>query len=262
MKLSMLLSGIRTQNWHNLYKSIAHSYTNDDWELVIVSPYELPKELRKYDNIQWRQDWGSPCRCQQIALTMAQGEYINWASDDGVFTPNSHDIAFELLPFPVFDSDYKNIIVGKYTEGDNYTPDMLNDCYYELNYHDGSKCKYLPEHTPLINLGLVSRKLLIEMGGWDASRFEALPIAYNDFAVRARNKECNFIHQKEIMFTCSHTPGTSGDHGPVHTAQVFHDDPIFKMIYSRPEGQQRINIPLDNWENAPDVWARRFPNGN
>lgn len=257
MKLSVLLSGIRTKNWEKLYYSIRESCKNHKWELVIVSPYELPIELSTKDNIQWRQDWGSPCRCQQIALTMAQGEFINWAADDGEFIEFSHDKSIELL-----DDSYKTIIVGKYIEGENYTPDMLQDCYYELNYHLGSQCKYLPNHTPLINLGLISRALLLEMGGWDASKFEALPIAYNDFAVRARNNGCKFIHQQGVMFKCSHTPGITGDHGPIHKAQVFHDEPIFKMIYSRPESIQRVNIDINNWQKSPERWIRRFGDEN
>lgn len=258
MKLSILLSGIRINNWIELYDSIASSYTKKDWELIIVSPYELPKELNNISNIQWIQDWGSPCRCQQIALTMAKGEYINWASDDGEFTHGSMDRALDLLSGENWRYDYKTIIVGKYLEGDNYSSDMKNDSYYILNNHLGSACRYLPLNTPMINLGLVSRKLLIEMGGWDSLNFEVLPIAYNDFSVRCNNNNCKFIHQQEIMFTCSHEPGTTGTHGPIHKAQTFRDEPMFKLIYNRPESKERINIDINNWNKSPIRWERRF----
>lgn len=253
MKLSVLLSGIRVNNWEKLYKSIENSYTKCDWELIIVSPYELPINLKSKLNIQWFQDWGSPSRCQQYALTKAQGEWINWASDDGEFTNGSMDRAFELL-----NDNYKTVIIGKYLEGENYGVEMKNDSYYILNNHLGSQCRYLPPDTPLLNVGLVSHKLLLEVGGWDSLNFEVLPYAYNDLSIRLRNYECNFIHQQEIMFTCGHMPGISGDHKPIHEAQTFKDEPIFKLIYSRPESQERIKININNWEKSPDLWKRRF----
>lgn len=258
MKLSVLLSGIRHWNWELLYDSIGKSYTGIDWELIIISPYELTLPMKSKSNVQWYQDWGSPCHCQQLALTKANGDYINWASDDGVFTDGSMDIAFKSIE----NENYKTIVVGKYLEGDNYSQNMKEDGYYILNNHLASQCKYLPDNTPMINVGLVSKKLLFEMGGWDSVKFEVLPIAYNDFSVRCNNNKCKFIHQKEVMFTCGHMPGETGDHGPIHKAQVFRDEPMFKVIYNRPDSINRINIDINNWEKSSNRWVRRFGEGN
>lgn len=258
MKLSVLLSGIRALNWEKLYHSIGKSYTQADYELIIVSPYELPDILSKIPNIKWFHDYGSPTRCQQRALTYAKGEYINWAADDGFFTDGSMDIAFNSLGGEKWRCDYKTIIVGKYREGDGDTSAMVKDNYYLLNNHLGSQCKYLPLETPLLNVGLISRKLLLEVGGWDSSKFEVLPYAYNDLAVRLKNYECKFILQPEVMFECGHMPGMTGDHGPIHTAQTFHDEPMFKLLYNRIETKDRINIDLNNWEYSPVRWERRF----
>ena len=43
MKLSIALAGIRTQNWLALYQSIRNSTSlpKEEYELVIVSPYDL-----------------------------------------------------------------------------------------------------------------------------------------------------------------------------------------------------------------------------
>lgn len=260
MKLSILLSGIRPNNWLKLYDSIGKSYNGNDWELIIVSPYELPLLMTHHKNVQWYQDWGNPCHCQQIALTKATGEYINWLADDGELTPHSMDIALSLLSKEP-DVDYKTIVIGKYLEGDDYSADMKEDSYYILNNHMGSQCKYLPPDTPLVNMGLVSRKLLFELGGWDSSKFEVLPIAYNDFSVRSKNFGCKYIHQKEVMFTCTHTPGVTGDHAPIHNAQTFRDEPMFKLIYNREESKNRIKIDLNNWEKSAGRWQRRFGDG-
>jgi hypothetical protein len=63
------------------------------------------------------------------------------------------------------------------------------------------------------------------------------------------------------MFKCSHMPGHEGDHGPVHDAQVYHDQPIFTLMYWDKDKSQRVMIDLDNWKLSPDRWERRFGNG-
>jgi len=66
-KLSVILPGIRKANWEEFYKSVNRSFS-DSFEIVIVSPYDLPENLKNYDNIKIIKDFGSPSRCQQIGL--------------------------------------------------------------------------------------------------------------------------------------------------------------------------------------------------
>ena len=87
-KLSVILPGIRKDNWLKFYESITQSF-NDAFEVVIVSPYDsLPAELRDLENITHIKDLGAPARCQQIALVNCTGEYVTWGADDGYFLPN------------------------------------------------------------------------------------------------------------------------------------------------------------------------------
>ncbi len=76
MKLSIFLAGIRTSNWVNLYQSIPNTTALTDYELVIVSPYDLPPELQGVDNVRLIKDSGCPTRCYQLGLLHSKGDYV------------------------------------------------------------------------------------------------------------------------------------------------------------------------------------------
>ncbi len=255
MELSVLVPGIRPGNWKQLYDSVAESFSGT-WEIIFCGPYPPPRSLEGKENVKFIEDWGSPVRAQQIALTHATGDYVTWAADDGIFLPKSLDIAKELLK----DKDYKTVVVGKYYEGINFheNPQMADIQYYYIYTHEGSRCEFIPRDCLMLMEGLIPRQLLIETGGWDAKSFEVCPMAYNDLSIRFYNMGVKFILQESMMFKCGHMPGTTGDHGPIHNAQTYHDTYIFKMIYSYAKSKQRINLDLNNWKECPSRWERRF----
>jgi hypothetical protein len=250
-KLSVLVPGIRTENWKKLYRSIPEAF-HGEWEIIFVGPYELPYDLKQFDNIKYIEDWGSPIRCQQRALYESSGEYITWAADDGFFLKGSLDIAFSLLEY----RDPDVVIMGKYKEGSGDTTSMEKVNYYLLNNHEDTKSKNYPESTLMLNVGVVSRKLLIEHGGWDAESFEVCPHAYNDLSIRLQLAGCKFIVQDEVMFICSHMPGHSGDHGPIHDGQQDHDRHVFGLMWKNDMPVRKVNV--NNWEKSPGKWNRRF----
>jgi len=256
MKLSVLVPGIRTKNWRKLYDSVIESFSGS-WEMVIISPYKLPDELKGNQNIKIIEDWGSPMRCQQRGLTQAEGDYVTWAADDGVYLPGMLDKSFEYLDRCEYGCDDAKLVMGKYTEGDGNTGHMMNGDYYILNNHNASNCWFVPDNTWMLNVGVVPTKLLMEVGGWDC-QFEVCPMAYNDLAIRLQRHGVRFIIQDEIMYKCTHLPGHEGDHAPIHDAMIEHDMPLFKEIYDKIESRERIFIEWDNWEQSPERWVRRF----
>lgn len=253
MKLSMILPGIRAGNWLRFYESIEKS-TKESFELIIISPYDLPYTMRNKKNVKYIKDFGSPVRCQQLGLLQCEGEWVAWGADDGYFLPGALDIAFNNLE----GKDSKTVLIGKYHEG-NASPDMNTIHYYYIYTHDSSRCPFIPKDCLMLMVGLVSREEIMKIGGFDCS-FEALPMAFNDISIRLYNDKCSFIFQSEVMLKCGHMPGLEGDHAPIHNAQVYYDTPRFKMIYSFEKSQERIIIPLDNWKKSPEVWERRFGN--
>lgn len=256
-KLTVICPGIRNHLWHTLYKSIQKSFSGT-WEIIFVGPYELPRELEQYDNVSFFKCMRSPIACQQIGLIEAKGELISWASDDGEYLPGALDIAVNYLE----NEPYTTIVTAKYQEGQRVNDNMEIDHYYTLWNHETMQLPGVPKDCLLLNCGVISRALLIQLGGWDSYSFFCCPLAYTDFSIRAHKFGSKFILQKSPMFTCSHQPGETGDHGPIHRAQTFRDQPMFSGMYSVPSIYlTRQNIPLNNWERSEKVWGERFGNG-
>lgn len=253
-QLSVLVPGIRTSNWRTLYNSIGNSFSGK-WEIIFISPYKLPNDVRG-KNIKHITDWGTPIRCQQRGLVESEGEYITWAADDGKFQLGALDISFKKLE----GADKNTLVMGKYIEGIG-NQHMLEDSYYILNNHSASNLEYVPPRCWMLNVGVVPKELLIKLGGWDC-QFEVCPMAYNDLAIRLQYYGAKFIIQDEVMFKCGYTPGHMGDHGPIHDAQTMCDQPLFSKIWSDPDSKKRMIIDINNWEQSPKRWKRRFGDEN
>ena len=134
--LSVLVPGIRPHNWTKLYNSIPQS-TKRPFEVIFVGPNKVSLPIEDLNNVTYIEDYGTPIRCQQIALTHAVGDWIIWAADDGYFTDNSIDTGFNLLKQENYNP--LTVIMGKYFEGnDDYSDDSsLNQLeYYQLNTHN------------------------------------------------------------------------------------------------------------------------------
>lgn len=255
-ELSVLVAGIRPQNWKKLYDSLAASFS-EPWEIIFVGPYPPGSDCRGLPNLVWKEDWGSPMRAQQIALTLAQGRNISWVADDGVFLPKALDVAFD---FWRREGDYGNPfrgIIGRYFEGDGDHSAMVDPNYYRLNFHDGARSRWIPDDCLLLNLTVANTRIIRALGGWDC-QFEAIPMALCDLAVRAHLHGMRFKLCPNVLYTCTHMPGLTGDHAPIHIAQTEFDMPLFKRIWDGPQKPDRIEIPLDNWTKAPSRWERRF----
>ncbi len=254
IKLTVIVPGIRPQNWVRLYNSIGTSCSKE-WEVIFIGPTGLPKELEEKNNVMFIKSERSPIACQQIGLLESRGEFITWAADDGVYLPMTLDIAIDMLD----KEPYTTIVTSKYFEGGDPNGEMGGDNYYKLHTHDSMKLSGIPKECLMLNCGVISRSLLIYLGGWDSALFQVCPLAYTDFAIRAHKFGSRFILQEEVMFSCGHMPGETGDHGPIHRAQTYHDQPLFTGIYTDPNLYlTRQNIKLDNWKKSPDVWPERF----
>lgn len=252
VKLSILIPSIRTENLRRLYDSIKLAFSGE-FEAIVASPYPLPDNMQ-FDNVKLITTWRAPLAAQQEALTQATGEWVSWCADDGWCLPNSYDQAFQLLE----GKDYKTIITGKYQEGERKDDNMEKIDYYILNNHHGSQAVFLPENSYMLNCGLVSRKLLLEVGGWDSREFVTCPPGYNDLAVRLNKYGCEFIIPDFMMFECTHMPGETGDHSSIHRAQTLLDEPKFREIWSHPYFSKRISVDLYNYKRTPEKWEMRF----
>ena len=99
-----------------------------------------------------------------------------------------------------------------------------------------------------------------ETGGLDCE-WEYSNHAIHDLMFRLQSLGGNIYNLEKVAFLCSHLPNRTGDHGPVHDAQIGPDSSKFSCIYNDPfknNLETRLKIPYNNWEKCPDVWARRF----
>lgn len=253
MKLSVIVPSIRPGNLKRLYESVQKAYSGE-FEFIIIGPYDLPKYFGDKTNAKLIKDHGSPVRAQQIGIVNAIGDYVLWGmADDGYLFPGTVDLALNSLE----SEDYKTLVIGKYYEGSE-NPFMNSRKYYQINTHNGSRSRYILNECLMFMVGVIPRKLLVEIGGLDCEKFEALPMAFNDISVRLSNMNCKFLFQEQIMFRCSHMPGHLGDHKPIHEAQINRDQPMFLKIYNDPESLRRTTIDIENWKKASERWKERF----
>lgn len=259
LELSVVLPGIRHYNWKKLYESILKS-TKCEFELVIVSPYGLPQELQQYKNIKLIRDFGSPSRCQQIALVNAEGKYLTYTADDALYFENALDHYINAINSSSYDK--KNVVAGKYFEIPDMTQEsmlsyngfMRTDDYHRINTHPGP-CR--PEFGNYFFFGavLISTEYAMEIGGFDC-QFEGTAMAVVDFSVRLQRDNANVIFIQDCpLYSCNHMPNTTGDHAPVHFAQIDHDDDLFHKLSA--EDGSRIRINPYNYKQYPRIWPRR-----
>jgi len=239
--LSIILPSIRPHNLDKLY----HSIICDCFELIIISPYDLPDCLKQYKNIKYVRDFGSPVRASQIGATLAEGKYITWMADDGVYI-NSLDNIIKMLNN---DDNTKNVVCCKYTEGDGI---VHNDNYYLLqNAYPYVSC--VKSNWWIFNLGIMHTSYFNSLGGWDCS-FETTALSHADLALRAQLDNASVNMLQTVLIECTHMPNITGDHAPVHYAHTEHDANFYSIKNQHPQ----IKIDINNWKNSPKIWSRRF----
>lgn len=250
-KVSVIIPAIRTDNWRYAYETLKKSMESVSFELIFVSPYELPDDLRGIDNIKWKQDWGTPVRCSNIALTMCEGELTTWQSDDGSWRLGSMEEVVNMFD-ALSTKNLKNVIQMQYKEGSGTQHWELDKAYPLVNNARG-------KGWHIFNFCLMYTDYIKQLGGWDC-QFETCAFAHADMAVRAQQDECHvvrFIKGNEYVAVVDNGHGQS-DHKPIEDGHNLNDYPLYCKIHNDPENRKRINLNINNWQNSPERWARRF----
>lgn len=248
-KLSIIMPAIRVENWVDLYKSIVSSCSHS-FELILVSPYKIPDILERSANIKYVKDFGSPNRCFNIALSLAEGEYCTWGADDGIYQDGVLDKAINILDNS---KNYKKIVSMSTVEAARHYSEEF--CF--INKHKEISSPYIPDNYRLLALGMMRTQYFKELGGIDC-KYETHAIGHIDLSIRAQNDGAEIQFLQDICMRLSHMPGISGDHAPMHYAQTEHDEELYRTLY-RDQNYKHLNrLDLFNWKNSPQVWARRF----
>ena len=254
MKLSVILPTIRIDKLQNWYNSLINSYS-DEFELIVISPYELPPFLKDKSNIKYINDWGSPLRAQQLALLEVGGEYIHRAVDDSLYMPDAMNKAMDKLTGAT-----KEVVNIKFYEGENQTHrNMADPQFYYLQYHVNALKPYVPFDFQVINFGIYPHQLLLAVGGWNAEKYETIAFGELDLSLRLQFYGVKPILTDNIAIKVDWLPGPTGDHGPLHFA-FADDEPKYTEEYSQPECELHSIIDINNWQKSPERWVRRFGN--
>lgn len=257
--LSLLVSGIRNTNWVNLYDQMAESCNRHSFEIVFVSPYDLPIRLLPHTNVKYVQDFGSPSRCLQLASTMAEGQFIAIASDDVRIHENAFSDCIDQLL--ASDQPEKDIIALRYTEGPNFAanPNDFLPIYWHAKYHGGLRLAGIDDDWKICLMFLMRTDLFRYYGGIDCD-FEHFNCNLHDLAFRAQRNGSRVLVSKDFVTAHDWDPHANEHNSPILAAYYQNDKDLFESMYSDPEISLKkpIQIDYDNWKRQPERWPRRF----
>ena len=253
-KLSICLPAHRTHLWERLYKSIASSVGDEySWELVLVGPNNPPPFFDDKRNFKFFKDYGTPSRSFQISLTLAEGELVTWASDDGYYTEDSLNSCIKLHE----SLQRKDIVIARHVEGPGHSgkPHDGGDNFWKAWHHPSLRLPGIPEDFYIILNGMMRLDYLRELGGVDC-RYENYNMNLHDLAFRAQRSGSTMHFSEMTVLNCDWNPN-QGDHVPVTNAHLQHDMPLFTREMSMDQSS-RIEIDMFNWVKCDKVWKRRF----
>lgn len=237
MKLSIIIPSIRTNKHLDVMKSISRSCTKYEYEIIFIGPFYNGRNADY--NASFISDYASPNICQHKAISHCTGDIVHVFSDDCTFEDGSIDKCLDAI-----DCD---AVVANYDEGGNQAVQnfSLNHCYAKT-------CT--PDSFVIFNTAFMRKDKLLELGGFDCN-FETLCVAQADLAARWQFSGFSVKVVDIRLSSCGHMPGTSGDHAPMHYAQLNNDIPRYQMKYL---SQPNLVVDFDNFKNHPSVWTRRF----
>jgi hypothetical protein len=250
--LTVVLPSIRKERlpafWESLLWAVGPKYR---CQLIIVSPYDLPEQLLGIPNISILQDFGSPARCIQMGALLAEGKYITWSSDDGLYYENSLEKCIDLLEQESVLNSLHAVIV-RYSEGVGRTGQEPPDNYWVGSTHPDMQLPTIDPNWNIAPVGMYHTDMFYDFGGLDC-RFEHANMNSHDLAFRFQMAGGKFHKSPTVVMGCDQMPGWSGDHGHIEDAYWKNDKGLFAEVWSKPREMQ---ISYDNWKNAESVWRR------
>jgi len=253
--VSILIPAIRVNNWERMYQTILDACKEHTFELVLVSPFDLPESLKSKTNIKLIKDYGSPTRAAQIGLLSCEGRLMYHCVDDALFFPSSIDLAINLYDGSCGEKDVVNM---RYREGADFSGQEWTHSFWFAHYHDELRMPGVKSFWKISLHPLMSTEYIKSLGGWDC-QFEYINHPLHDLMFRVQSDGGRLFDSPTDVTTCNHYGGRTVDHASIHDAQVHNDLPIFRSMYQQENiADTRIKIPLNNWEESPAIWNRRF----
>ena len=239
-----------------MYGSLFNACKEHSWELVLVSPFDLPPEMKHFDNVKLIKDYGAPTRAAQIGAIQCEGEYMYHCVDDAIFLPDAIDDAIKFLRQ---ENNKKHVVNMRYREGAMYSGQTLHMGFWAAHSHGELQLPGIPREYKISLHHFMRMDYFKELGGWDCS-YEYINHPLHDLMFRVQADGGQLFDSATDATTCNHYVNKSVDHAPIYDAQTYGDKPKFDAIYSQPgnPAADRIKIDLNNWEQSSPIWKRRF----
>jgi len=262
MKVSLILPSIRTHLLQAFYESAEKACSLYNWELIIVGPFEPPEDLLRKKNVNYISSYANPSICTQIAVKYATGQYIYNCVDDGLFTPNCIDDAIKLGDAMITRGSEEWVINMRYRESEKGDRPPFDQNYWSaMNTKIGKHLPGIENNWQIALHFFMLRSYYNWLGGVDP-RFEYVNHGAHDLMFRIQGNGGIVIPSITEGLICTHVPETTGDHAPIHHAQLGPDQELFDKIYSVPEvTRSRYRLAYWAYEKMPNIWRRRFPEG-
>lgn len=250
--LSILITGIRTNRWVELYNSILLGIKRYSFETIFIGPKPLPEDLLKYKDIKYIKDNGSPSRTTQMSVALAEGKYITILADDSIVYEDSLDLCMDLL---LNNNPDKDLIACRHVQTRNYSgiPEpgisQLDEGWWLAYQHTVLRQKYVDPSWRITCNPLMSLAYYKELGGLDC-RFHHVNFNVHDLTYRAQmNGSKVHLSPTIVANTPIHTERPSTD--PLMIASMNNDEPLYISTWSQP---REIKIDFDNWKESPRNW--------
>jgi len=254
--ISIVIPALRDSVWPILYDSIGNACKKYTWELVLVSPFGLPKELQDKENILLVRDFGNVPRCVQRGIKNSNSDLFFLTVDDCIFAKDSIDMALEKYKKHCSRKDAMAMLYGE--GGNKMSPD-----YWKVSgpYGHPLRLPGVDMDWKIANQCLMSKDYFIELGGLDCKNFTYLDKPIHDFMFRLQRNGGEIYFSPKHVCIAYHFPEETGDHKPIHHAYIK-DTPYFNTVYSIPElYSDRIKLDFGNWKLSPPLWKDRFSKG-
>ena len=263
--VSIILPSIRPQFLETVYAAFQDSCKEHTWELVITTPFDIPTEIKRRNNVKVLTSHAPSTVALQMALQMCNAEFIHDAVDDHFELPGTLDGAIRLHKETLTSKDVVNMpyiadsnVIDKLTLNPKSNivawPEVLwNAWHFEELRKPGIKSDW-----KLAPIFVMKLDYLLSIGGFDC-RYEYWNHPLHDLMFRVQADGGKIVNYTDTCAAGTHYPGHDYDHGPVHDAQLGPDINLFNSVYEKEDGaSSRIKINYDNWKDQPDVWERRF----
>lgn len=253
--LSIVVPAIRTTRWEAFYDSILKSCKKYSWQLIFISPFDLPDNLKNKLNIKLIKDTGNVSRCTQRGVLESKGDLIYIGTDDCLMCENALDLAIDQFKKQC---SHKDVMGMLYKESG-----VINGPEnWIAGKHDALKIPGIPKHYNMTPQPLMKRDYFIEMGGLDCLNFQYSNCALNDLMFRIQHDGGKIYFSPTCVNVAFAFPNLSGDHRPVHRAEINHDGPNLIKLYREPDALlKRGKIDFDNWKQTSEIWELRFVKG-